>query len=72
MFLILTVLPITTLAQSNNSEASGPHPKDELRQALKKIESRLAVMAETQEKILEGQAKLSEEHQQLRYWVHRK
>ena len=37
---------------------------------LKKIEDRLTVIEENQKKILEGQDKLSEEHQQLRRWIH--
>ena len=43
-----------------------------VKDALLKIEIRLAAIEKNQEKILEGQTKLSEEHTQLRYWVHRK
>ncbi len=42
-----------------------------LTKQLKEIEGRLAVIEENQKKILEGQDRLSEEHKQLRYWVHR-
>lgn len=39
--------------------------------ALSKIEARLTSIEEDQKKILDGQKQLSDEHTQLRYWVHR-
>jgi len=42
-----------------------------MREALNKIETRLTDIEEQQKKILEGQDKLSAEHKQLRYWVHK-
>ena len=42
-----------------------------MREALNKIEARLAAIEENQNRILDGQKLLSEEHRQLRYWVHR-
>ncbi len=49
-----------------------PVTQEWLKTELKKIDRRLAVLEKTQQKILEGQEKLSEEHKQLRYWIHKR
>jgi hypothetical protein len=43
-----------------------------MQEALNRIETRLMNIEEQQKKILEGQGKLSAEHTQLRYWVHKR
>lgn len=43
-----------------------------MQEALHKTEARLTAIEKTQEKILEGQKTLSEEHKQLRYWIHKR
>jgi len=38
---------------------------------INKITERLKAIEDDQQKILDGQKKLSEEHTQLRYWIHK-
>jgi len=69
--LILTGLSGTLWAEKFSETLDPPEEQVWLREALNKIENRLASIEEGQKKILEGQAKHSEEHKQLRYWIHR-
>lgn len=70
--LLLPVLPgALAAAELPGSAEDAAVTQAWMREALDKIEARLTAIEKSQEKILEGQQKLSEEHTQLRYWVHR-
>ncbi len=61
----------TEAARAGDAAQVPPAERGGTQQALARIEARLAVMEANQEKILANQQKLSEEHTQLRYWIHR-
>ena len=68
--LLLTAFPPHGMA--DGAAADQFRTKKSVHAELLKIEDRLTAIEKNQGKILEGQAKLSEEHKQLRYWIHRK
>lgn len=58
-------------AEENAEILKLPVTREWMNESLQRIEMRLAEIEARQIEILEGQKKLSEEHTQLRHWVHR-
>lgn len=72
VFLLAAAAAAPVQAEDGRLTASKePVTGEGLQSQLLKMELRLAVIEENQKKILQGQEKLSQEHEQLRYWVHR-
>ncbi|MBP9864779.1 MAG: hypothetical protein KBC91_00100 [Candidatus Omnitrophica bacterium] len=69
--LILLTMARPAAAEEFSEPLDLPVTQEWMLKALTTIEERLSVIEANQEKILEGQKKLSEEHTQLRYWIHR-
>jgi len=69
LLLVLTGSDVRAVESSGASDL--PVTQAWMSEALDRIDKRLADIEELQERMLEMQDKLSEEHKQIRYWVHR-
>ena len=64
--LFLGIVPVWLVGSPALANAGKEEKSDDLKLVLKELEA----IKEGQQAILDGQQKLSEEHKQLKYWIH--